>query len=161
MTRHLAYLSLGTNLGDKEENLRAAMIQIEEQIGEIVSQSALYVSSPWGFASQNSFLNSAVAVKTALTPDELLTTTQHIERSLGRTHKSVNGQYADRLIDIDILFYDHTIIQTPELTLPHPLLHQRLFVLEPLSEIAPTLLHPTLHKDIITLRNELQAHGTC
>lgn len=161
MTRHLAYLSLGTNLGNKEENLRAAMKLIEEQIGNIVSQSALYTSEPWGFMSENSFLNNVVAVSTTMTPEKLLETTQHIELTLGRTRKSVNGQYADRLIDIDILFYDQQVTDTPALTLPHPLLHRRLFVLEPLNQIAPTLTHPILKKDINTLCRELQEESAC
>lgn len=161
MTRHLAYLSLGTNLGNKEENLRAAMELIEEQIGDIVSQSALYASEPWGFASENSFLNNVVAVKTTMTPEEILETTQHIERTLGRTRKSVNGQYTDRLIDIDILFYDEEVTNTSRLTLPHPLLHRRLFVLEPLNQIAPTLIHPVLKKDISTLYHRLQEENAC
>ena len=155
MTHHLAYLSLGTNLGNKEENLHVAMQLIEEQIGNIVSQSALYVSEPWGFTSENTFLNNAVAVETLLTPEELLHTTQHIEHTLGRTHKTINGQYSDRLIDIDILFYDASIIDTPTLTIPHPLMHQRLFVLSPLNEIAPTFVHPILQKTIRTLYEEL------
>ena len=161
MTRHLAYLSLGTNLGNKEENLRAAMKLIEEQIGDIVSQSALYTSEPWGFTSENSFLNNVVAVSTTMTPEKLLETIQHIEFTLGRTRKSVNGQYADRLIDIDILFYDQQVTDTPTLTLPHPLLHRRLFVLEPLNQIAPTLTHPILKKDINTLCRELQEESAC
>lgn len=155
--KHLAYLSLGTNLGNKEENLHAAMQLIKEQIGNIVSQSALYVSAPWGFSSENSFLNNAVAVETTLNPSELLHTTQGIERALGRTHKTVSRQYSDRLIDIDILFYDSLVMDTPALTLPHPLLHQRLFVLSPLAEIAPTLRHPILQKTIHTLHHELLA----
>ena len=158
---HLVYLSLGTNLGNKEENLRTAMTLIEEQVGTITSQSALYASAPWGFNSENTFLNNAIAVATSLTPEELLSTTQHIERTLGRTHKSVNGQYSDRLIDIDILLYDDVVMHTPSLTLPHPLMHRRLFVLNPLSEIASTMIHPLLQKEIATLCNELKAEGTC
>lgn len=161
MTRHLAYLSLGTNLGNKEENLRAAMKLIEEQIGDIVSQSALYTSEPWGFTSENSFLNNVVAVSTTMTPEKLLETTQRIELTLGRTRKSVNGQYTDRLIDIDILFYDQQVTDTPALTLPHPLLHRRIFVLEPLNQIAPTLTHPILKKNINTLFRELQEESAC
>lgn len=158
---HLVYLSLGTNLGNKEENLRTAMTLIEEQVGTITSQSALYASAPWGFDSENTFLNNAISVETSLTPEELLSTTQRIEHTLGRTHKSVDGQYSDRLIDIDILLYDDVVMHTPSLTLPHPLMHRRLFVLEPLSEIAPTMIHPLLQKDITTLCNELKAEGTC
>ncbi len=158
---HLVYLSLGTNLGNKEENLRTAMTLIEEQVGTITSQSALYASAPWGFDSENTFLNNAISVETSLTPEELLSTTQRIEHTLGRTHKSVDGQYSDRLIDIDILLYDDVVMHTPSLTLPHPLMHRRLFVLEPLSEIAPTMIHPLLQKEIATLCNELKAEGTC
>lgn len=158
---HLVYLSLGTNMGNKEENLRTAMTLIEEQVGTITSQSALYASAPWGFDSENTFLNNAISVETSLTPEELLSTTQRIEHTLGRTHKSVDGQYSDRLIDIDILLYDDVVMHTPSLTLPHPLMHRRLFVLEPLSEIAPTMIHPLLQKEITTLCNELKAEGTC
>ena len=158
---HLVYLSLGTNLGNKEENLRTAMTLIEEQVGTITSQSALYASAPWGFDSENTFLNNAISVGTSLTPEELLSTTQRIEHTLGRTHKSVDGQYSDRLIDIDILLYDDVVMHTPSLILPHPLMHRRLFVLEPLSEIAPTMIHPLLQKEIATLCNELKAEGTC
>ena len=158
---HLVYLSLGTNLGNKEENLRTAMTLIEEQVGTITSQSALYASVPWEFNSENTFLNNAIAVETSLTPEELLSTTQRIEHTLGRTHKSVDGQYSDRLIDIDILLYDDVVMHTPSLILPHPLMHRRLFVLEPLSEIAPTMIHPLLQKEITTLCNELKAEGTC
>ena len=158
---HLVYLSLGTNLGNKEENLRTAMTLIEEQVGTITSQSALYASAPWGFDSENTFLNNAISVETSLTPEELLSTTQRIEHTLGRTHKSVDGQYNDRLIDIDILLYDDVVMHTPSLILPHPLMHRRLFVLEPLSEIAPTMIHPLLQKEIATLYNELKAEGTC
>ncbi|MBP3553531.1 MAG: 2-amino-4-hydroxy-6-hydroxymethyldihydropteridine diphosphokinase [Bacteroidaceae bacterium] len=158
---HLVYLSLGTNLGNKEENLRTAMTLIEEQVGTITSQSALYASAPWGFDSENTFLNNAISVETSLTPEELLSTTQRIEHTLGRTHKSVDRQYSDRLIDIDILLYDDVVMHTPSLTLPHPLMHRRLFVLEPLSEIAPTMIHPLLQKEIATLCNELKAEGTC
>ena len=161
MTSHLAYLSLGTNLGTKAQTLHMALTLIEEQVGTIVSQSAPYASSPWGFTSENSFLNNAVVVKTNLCPEELLETTQRIERTLGRTHKTVNQQYSDRLIDIDILFYDDVVLDTPALTLPHPLLHRRLFVLQPLAEIAPTLVHPILQKDIHTLCRELQDEEIC
>ncbi len=155
MSNHLVYLSLGTNLGNKEENLQNALKLLEEQIGDIMSLSALHASSPWGFVSENSFLNCVIAINTAFSPQELLSITQHIELSLGRTHKTKNGQYSDRLIDIDILLYDDMVIKSPTLTLPHPLMHRRMFVLTPLMEIAPSLIHPILQKDIQTLYNEL------
>lgn len=137
------YLSLGTNLGDKEGNLRQAIQLIEERIGAIASLSAFYVSEPWGFLSENSFLNACCGVNSVLAPNALLEATQQIERELGRTEKSHNGIYHDRLIDIDILLaYENgqsIAMQTPQLTLPHPLMHQRDFVLIPLRQIAPTL----------------------
>ena len=99
-------MSLGTNLGDKEKNLRDAVHKIEEQIGKVISLSAFYMTAPWGFESDNSFLNAAVCIETELLPLEVLQKTQEIERELGRTHKSTGGVYSDRLIDIDLLMYD-------------------------------------------------------
>lgn len=135
---HIVYLGLGTNLGDKEANLKCAIAEIEKQIGEVVSLSAFHVSKPWGFNSQNSFLNAVCSIRTKLDPFEVLHLTQNIERMLGRTRKSINGQYSDRLIDIDILLYDKLHINTPELVVPHPLMQQRDFVMTPLLEIFPS-----------------------
>ena len=132
---HTVYLSLGSNLGDKEQNLASAVSEIARRIGDITAQSAFLETEPWGFDSENTFLNAAVRVETELSPYELLHATQQIERDLGRTHKSQHGQYHDRIIDIDILLYDDLHIQTPELTIPHPLMQQRDFVLIPLKEI--------------------------
>ena len=137
------YLGLGTNLGDKEQNLWDAVQKIEEQVGKIVSLS--------GFSSDNSFLNAAVCVDTGLTPIDVLQRTQAIEQELGRTKKSVNGIYSDRLIDIDLLLYDDLILSTTspsgaKLILPHPLMAERNFVMKPLAEIAPGLVHPVLGK---------------
>ena len=136
---HQVYLGLGTNLGDKEANLKAAMEEIGKRVGEVTSQSAFHASEPWGFTSEHSFLNAVCCVSTDFSPMEVLRTTQDIERSLGRLEKSVNGQYADRLIDIDILLYDDLHISTPELTVPHPLMWERDFVTVPLHEIAPAI----------------------
>ena len=132
---HTAYLSLGTNLGDKEHNLLSAISEIERRIGPVKAQSAFLATEPWGFESQNTFLNAAIRIKTELSPLELLDETQQIERDLGRQQKSINGQYHDRIIDIDILLYDDLHIATPELTIPHPHMHERDFVLIPLKEI--------------------------
>lgn len=132
---HTAYLSLGTNLGDKEHNLLSAISEIERRIGPVKAQSAFLATEPWGFESQNTFLNAAIRIKTELSPLELLDETQQIERDLGRQQKSVNGQYHDRIIDIDILLYDDLHISTPRLTIPHPHMHERDFVLIPLKEI--------------------------
>lgn len=142
----MVYLGLVTNLGDKEQNLRMSIKKIEERIGNVVSLSAFYATAPWGFSSENSFLNAAVCVETTLLPLQVLEETQRIERELGRTEKSVNGLYADRLIDIDLLLYDDRVMDAEGLILPHPLMTERRFVMEPLSEIAPDVVHPVLHK---------------
>ena len=136
------YLGLGTNLGDKKENLRVAVEKINEKIGKVTSLSSFYETAPWGFDSDNSFLNAVACVQTDYKPLEVLARTQQIERELGRTHKSVNGVYSDRLIDVDLLLYDQLILDTPELKLPHPLMTQRSFVMDPLKEIAPELIYP-------------------
>ena len=145
------YVGLGTNLGDKEQNLKVAVQKIEEQIGKVVSLSAFYITAPWGFTSENSFLNAAACVETLLPPLFVLHFTQEIEREMGRTHKSVGRVYSDRVIDIDLLLYGDQVLDTPELKLPHPLMHERRFVLEPLVEIAPDLVHPVLRKKMLEL----------
>ena len=142
------YLGLGTNLGDKEVQLRTAVNEIEKRIGRIMILSAFYTTIPWGFTSEHTFLNAACAVETSLNPYELLSVTQDIEKNLGRKHKSVEHHYADRLIDIDILFFDQIIIHEADLQIPHPLLTKRDFVLKPLVEIAPDLVHPINHLSI-------------
>ena len=134
---HQVYLGLGTNLGDKEANLKAAIEEIRKRVGEIASLSAFYASEPWGFESENSFLNAVCCVISDFPPTEILSITQDIERELGRKTKSVDGIYSDRIIDIDILLYDDLRIHTSELTIPHPLMWERDFVMLPLHEIAP------------------------
>lgn len=133
------YLSLGSNLGEREEHLNAAKQLIEQQIGPITRCSSFYYSEPWGFDSPNVFCNLCCAVETALSPIDMLHATQAIERTLGRTHKSFNGQYYDRIIDIDLIraFDGDTelFVNTEELTIPHPLWQEREFVCIPLSEI--------------------------
>ena len=140
------YFGLGTNLGDKEYNLRLAVRKIEERVGKVVSLSAFYATAPWGFSSEHTFLNAAACVETLLPPLSVLHLTQEIEREIGRTHKSVGGVYSDRVIDIDLLLYGDRVLDTPVLQLPHPLMHVRRFVLEPLAELAPGLVHPILKK---------------
>lgn len=132
---HTTYLGLGTNLGDKATNMNKAIENIGKLIGKIERQSAFYATEPWGFESQNNFLNACVKVSTNLTPRQLLKATQSIEIMMGRKEKSHNGQYHDRLIDIDILLYDDVDIKEPDLTIPHPLMHERDFVMKPLREI--------------------------
>ena len=132
---HTVYLGLGSNLGDKAANITLAVQHIEEQIGHVVRQSALYISEPWGFDSENEFVNAVVKCETILSPHQLLRTTQRIERQMVRKRKSCNGVYHDRIIDIDILLYDDLTIDTPSLKIPHPLMQQRDFVMVPLREI--------------------------
>ena len=132
---HKVYFSLGSNLGDKEGNIREAISRIGELIGEVDRQSTLLATEPWGFESDNTFVNAAIRCTTSLSPFEILNITQNIERAMGRTLKSVDGQYHDRIIDIDILIYDDLHITTPQLTLPHPLMKERDFVMLPLKEI--------------------------
>lgn len=132
---HKVYLSLGSNLGHKEENIRKAISLIGERVGLVLRQSSLISTEPWGFESDNRFVNAAVLCETVLLPREVLLATQQIERELGRTHKSVDGHYADRLIDIDILLYDDLRVDEPDLQIPHPLMLKRDFVMIPLREI--------------------------
>ena len=150
------YLGIGSNLGDKERHIKAAVNHIEELVGKIVSRSALYVTEPWGFSSENSFINVAVGVETMLSPRNVLDATKEIERLMGRTCKSSEGRYEDRIIDIDILLYDDWIIEEADLIIPHPLMSQRLFVMRPLCEIAPELIHPVLRKSIKELLISIQ-----
>lgn len=138
---HQVYLGLGSNLGDKEENLRKAISLINEQIGTVVRQSALFYSEPWGYESENQFVNAVILVETPLSPHQVLKANQHIEHQLGKTEVHATGRtltsciYHDRPIDIDILLFDDLHIDEPDLKIPHPLMHERPFVMIPLNEI--------------------------
>lgn len=133
---HTTYISLGTNLGNRTANMICALLQIQSRIGQIIALSDFIITEPWGFDSANRFMNAAVAVSTPLSPFQLLDVTQSIERDMGRTVKSSGGVYHDRIIDIDILLYDDAQISTPRLTIPHPLMKEREFVMKPLRQIA-------------------------
>ena len=136
---HIVYLGLGSNMGDRKATLDAACQLIEERIGAVVRRSSYRESAPWGFESSNQFLNAAVCCQTTLTPRRLLRATQRKERQLGRRQKTRDGIYHDRPIDIDILLYDDLTVDEPDLKIPHPLMHQRPFVMEPLREIEAPL----------------------
>lgn len=144
LKKHTVYLSLGSNLGDKEENIRRAIEKINELVGVVVRQSALLVTQPWGFESEHLFVNAAVCCETDKTPREVLQITQQIERDMGRVKRlrvtddglrPKRRNYQDRIIDIDILLYDDLSVDEPDLKIPHPLMYQREFVMIPLNEI--------------------------
>ena len=149
------YLGLGTNIGNRKENLTRAIGLLSLALGHYTALSSFIETAPWGFDSDNAFLNCTVAFDTELTPHQLLDTTENIERELGRTSKSNGGIYHDRVIDIDILLYGSETVSTERLTIPHPLMHMRDFVLEPLAQIAPHTIHPTTGKSIEQLKAAL------
>jgi 2-amino-4-hydroxy-6-hydroxymethyldihydropteridine diphosphokinase len=122
-------------MGDRERNLRKAIRLITDRVGQVTRQSSFIETEPWGYESSNRYMNAAVRCETTKTPREVLLLTQQIERDLGRKTKSVSGGYADRTIDIDILLYDELTVDEPDLKIPHPLMHQRDFVMIPLREI--------------------------
>lgn len=137
------FLLLGANLGDRFQTLDQARTQLSESVGAIVSESKLYETAPWGVTDQPPYLNQALELQTTLTPDNVLTQTQSIEQRLGRVRLD---RWGARLIDIDLLYYDDFICQTEQLILPHPLLHERRFVLIPLCDIGPDFVHPVSGK---------------
>ncbi len=150
----ITYLIFGSNLGNRLECLEKAKQQSEKSIGNVLQSSSIYDTEPWGFVHKNWFLNQVMAVNTDLEPFALLAEIKKIEASLGRIIEDV--RYTARPIDIDILFYDDLVLQTSELIIPHPEIARRKFVLEPLTEIAPDLVHPVLKKTIRLLLNECE-----
>lgn len=151
----IVYLGLGTNIGNRRGNLVKAAALLAERVGDILALSGFMETEPWGFESENLFLNAAIKMETPLTPDELLSATQAIEREMGREKKS-DGTYHDRVIDIDILLYDNRVIEQPGLIVPHPLMQERLFVMAPLAEIAPFERHPLLGRTFMELADSLR-----
>ncbi|MBR2113104.1 MAG: 2-amino-4-hydroxy-6-hydroxymethyldihydropteridine diphosphokinase [Prevotella sp.] len=142
MNSHKVYLGLGSNLGDGRKNLERAIRLIDDRVGPVTRQSSFIETEPWGFESPNKFTNAVILCETTKTPREVLLLTQQIERDMGR--RKVNGaglmvngqrQYADRIVDIDILLYDDLTIDEPDLKIPHPLMHERDFVMIPLEEL--------------------------
>ncbi|QOI97780.1 MAG: 2-amino-4-hydroxy-6-hydroxymethyldihydropteridine diphosphokinase [Flammeovirgaceae bacterium] len=149
-----AYLLLGSNLGNRLINLENARQHISRQVGPIVTASSVYETAPWGNENQGMFYNQVVEINTTLQPRVLLANTLVIETVLGRIRS--NDKFGPRVIDIDLLFYNDEILNTPELTLPHPALQSRRFTLEPLNEIAPDFMHPVIGKSV----NQLLAECT-
>lgn len=132
---HKIYLGLGSNLGNRKENLAYAIRFIGERVGKVLRVSSFIETEPWGFESENTFVNAVILCETDLTPRQLLCATQKIEREMGRQKKSTDGGYSDRCIDIDILLYDDLRVDEPDLQIPHPLMLKRDFVMIPLREI--------------------------
>ena len=158
---HEVYLGLGSNLGDREQQLRQAVRLVDERVGRVVRQSSFIQTEPWGFQSEHLFLNAAICCLTDKTPREVLQLTQQIERDLGKTkahathhpssilhltssllHLTSSILHHDRPIDIDILLYDDWKVDEPDLKIPHPLMHQRDFVMIPLKEILTEQTNP-------------------
>ena len=130
------FLGLGSNLGNRQANIERAIELISERVGEVIRRSSLIETEPWGFESENIFLNGVILCETTLTPRQVLRKTQKIERDMGRKKKTVNSQlYSDRPIDIDILLYDDLTVDEPDLKIPHPLMQERDFVMIPLQEL--------------------------
>ena len=147
---HTAYLALGSNLGDKEANLRRALELLQQRGVEVVKTSSFICTEPYGVTDQPQFLNGVCVVRTSLEPLELLQTLLEIEQEMGRVRLR---HWGERNIDLDLLLYEDVVMDTPELILPHPDMQNRDFVLLPLAEIAPELVHPILQKSIEELSN--------
>lgn len=145
-----AYLVIGGNMGDREQQLFHAARLLEERCGRIIDRSAIYETSPWGKTDQNDFLNQALVVETRLQARNFLKELLYIENLMGRNRKE---KFGPRIIDIDIIFFNHEIINEPELVLPHPQMSKRRFVLEPLNEVAPAYIHPVFYKTVSELLN--------
>jgi 2-amino-4-hydroxy-6-hydroxymethyldihydropteridine diphosphokinase len=143
------FLGIGTNLGNRERNLTEALVMLGESAGRILATSSVYETEPWGFESEEGFLNMVVKVITSLTPQDLLKSTMSIELVLGRIRDEM--QYSSRVIDIDILFYGDQVTDDVNLKIPHPRIAERRFVLIPLCEIVPDLIHPVFKETISSL----------
>jgi len=147
---HTVYLALGTNLGNRPANLKAALAALPPQM-TLMAKSLVYETPPWGYTKQDAFLNQVAQVETYLEPEPLLKHLKRLEVALGRIPTFQNGP---RLIDLDILFFDDVVMDTPTLVIPHPRLHERGFVLVPLNDIAPDLVHPRFNKTLRELLSE-------
>ncbi|MPL98541.1 Bifunctional folate synthesis protein [bioreactor metagenome] len=154
MSFHKVYLSLGSNDGAREEQLRMAIEAIGKLVGKVIKVSRIYEGEPIGFESDKRFLNLCLELKTEDGPSQLLLKLEAIEVKLGRLKPSIFSEYTDRTIDLDIIFFDEIAISSKDLTIPHPRMHERRFVLEPLAELCPDFIHPVLKKTVQELLHE-------
>lgn len=145
----IVFLGIGTNLGNREHNIKEAVAGIEEHVGQIVKSSSVYETEPWGFQTEDKFLNIVLKVETNLTPSGVLEKILMIESLLGRLRGE--KKYSSRVIDLDILLYEGIVINEISLSIPHLLMHKRKFVLVPLCEIEPDMVHPVLNISIRSL----------
>lgn len=152
-----AYIGMGSNLGDRQSHIEAARVGLSHlPLTQVVAMSKLYETSPVGPVDQGMFLNAAACIETALSPMDLLKGLQAIEQDQGRAARSDRTRWGPREVDLDILFYDQKIMTDGELVLPHPQLHLRWFVLKPLADLAPELVHPVSGKSIATLLEQVK-----
>ncbi|MFN8256649.1 MAG: 2-amino-4-hydroxy-6-hydroxymethyldihydropteridine diphosphokinase [Bacteroidales bacterium] len=154
------YLGLGSNQGDRLSYLQQATQAIENEIGELRKSSSYYETEPWGFEDENKFINQVIEISTDLSPVKILNHILLIEKHLGRVREKNENGYSGRIIDIDILFYENHVVDIQGLTIPHPYICNRMFVLKPLCEIAPQLVHPIQNKSIEILTQECRDKHT-
>jgi 2-amino-4-hydroxy-6-hydroxymethyldihydropteridine diphosphokinase len=152
---HTVYIALGTNLGDRLANLRAAIESMPPEI-IVLAESHVYETPPWGYENQPAFLNMVIKAETGLEPEPLLAYLKQLEVELGREQ---NIRWGPRLIDLDILFYDDLVLDSLPLVIPHPRLHERAFVLVPLMDVAPDLVHPVFRSRVSDFLAELETKG--
>jgi 2-amino-4-hydroxy-6-hydroxymethyldihydropteridine diphosphokinase len=153
---HTIFLSIGSNLGDRAAHLRAAIDSLSAKVTPL-AESSIYETEPWGYSDQPLFLNMVLKGETGLTPQELLSFLKEIEKSIGRKE---TFRFGPRLIDLDILFYDALVIDTPDLVIPHPHLTERAFVLVPMVEIASDFVHPILRATMAQLKTHIDESST-
>lgn len=156
MKLHQIFLGLGSNLGNREENLSTAQKLIEEKVGKIRSKSSIYETAAWGITEQNAFLNQVIEVESHFSPSAVLHLVLKIEKDMGRIREI---KWGERRIDIDILYYNNEVISTENLVVPHPFIQERKFVLVPLCEIAPAFIHPKLKQTNLELLEKCQDSG--
>ena len=156
MKHNKVFLGLGSNLGNREENLLKAQKLINKKVGKVHSKSSIYETAAWGITEQNAFLNQVLEIETVFSPDAVLHLLLKIEKNMGRIREI---KWGERSIDIDILYFNNEIISTENLAIPHPFIQERKFVLLPLCEIAPVFIHPKLKQSNLELLEKCQDSG--